>query len=238
MRSTRSRIAAPAALLLAVTGVFGIASAASAADEVLRPGASSVVTTANSSWQPSAPDTRVAQQFVQPETGNLATVSVAVYDIGVGYEVSSVAIHEFDATTGPSATPITGGNGVITDYVADDSIFPGQPGLWANVNFPDRPELEAGVRYAIVVDPVDENGVASFATFLFPDASNAPWVEADGVWRAYSTSSMIFTSMLGEPLDDSPEAPEDTDEPEDTEDTETPDTAPTPPERIETASHG
>lgn len=238
MRSIRSKIAASAALLLGMTGVFGIASAASAADEELRPGASSTVTTANTALRPAPPATRVAQQFVQPETGNLATVSVAVFDINDGYEVSSVAIHEFDEATGPSAAPIPGGTGVLAGYEADDSIFPGNPGLWANVDFPDRPELQAGVRYAIVVDPVNADGVASFAIFTSFDATNAAWWEADGTWSGAGTFSMIFTSMLGDPVDDSPEVPEDTDEPEDTEDPETPDDNPTPPERIETASHG
>lgn len=235
MHGFRVKIAVASAAILTLVGVMAAASPATAADEVLRPGAQSATLVANTAWQPSNPVTRIAQQFVQPEDGNLANMSIAVFDIPTGHEFSSAAIHTFDPLSGPSAEPIAGGQGGPVTYAPDETIYPGFQGGWATIDFPDRPVLEEGVRYVLVIDPFTSGGAyVSFGASLFPSSEHAPWVETDAGWAGYATATVLFSSQLTTVIDvpDEPENPSIDPPAEEV----APPTNPTAPERIETAA--
>lgn len=202
MRGFRSKIAVVAATLLALSGAFVAASPAVAAYEELRPGAESPTQVANGSWKPGPPDTRIAQQFLQPETGHLATMSIGVYELSDGHQFTSASIHAFEPGVGPSPDPIPGGEGGTVTYTADPSIDPNSStSMWATVDFPNRPLLEEGERYALVINPLvqgESSTYVSFALRLFSGSAHAPWVEREGSWSAYATGNTIFSSELAD----------------------------------------
>lgn len=199
MRKLRSTIAGAAATVLTIGALALGATAATAAYEESRPGAESPSFSASSSWKPSNPATRIAQSFVQPEDGRLASFSVMVYDIDSGSNLASFAIHQFDEN-GPSAEPIEGGIGQVTGTSAGEEGVDNS--LWANVEFLDRPVLEAGVTYAFVANPFGnedpEEAVSFGSVFAFPQpAGIVPWIEEEGEWFGYANSIYIaFKSEL------------------------------------------
>lgn len=109
MGIARSFTATLSVALLAIGGHAFTAASLQAATEVLRPGAQRPSLTANSSWLPEASIVSIAQPFVQTEGGNLASLSIELNVLEGGYQFRSVALHEFTAGVGPSASPVTGG---------------------------------------------------------------------------------------------------------------------------------
>lgn len=201
MRRVRTVIAGVAATFLAFGALVLGSTTASAAYEESRPGVQSPSLdwslSTGTSWRPGDAGSLIAQPFIQTENGVLAGFNILVADIPMGHNFASVAIHTFEVGVGPSSEPIAGGVGQMVGSVTKD-----EDSLWAEIQFPDRPSLEAETHYALVIDPFGnedpEESTSLLMALLFPmPAETNPYLFDDGQWYGQTNAShLIFTSTL------------------------------------------
>ena len=212
-RASRAWSAVASALCLALAfGAVGGASPAHAAETIVvdqsfdYPGnAFMFLNTQGDRW---------AQPFIPTQDGSLAEVSVVVSS-SRPYEFASANLHEIPAGGDISAAPVTGGTAELTfaPFPGDESV------AIATASFPDRPQLDAGTRYALVVDPRVAGAVpgewapASFP-MQFTDRAHMDyfvWQEKGMVWGYPNyTGQLYFTVRLALPdpiVEVTPEAP-------------------------------
>jgi hypothetical protein len=138
-----------------------------------------------SSLQP-ATDYDVAQPFEPTRTAHAERMTVAYWaEEGV---FASAALHAYPRGGVLSPTPVTGGVGTITASAAPAGISD------AEIAFPDRPLLEAGVRYALVLDATSPLGFASLGLGLDGgDPELYVMTDSTGTWAATHTGRLFFS---------------------------------------------
>lgn len=151
-----------------------------------------------SAWLKPATPYQVAQPFIPNSTGYGYAMSVYLADHTATAFVSA-AIHEYPvAGTQVNATPITNGEGVVT--LASTQNPDGS--YTATVSFPLRPELVAGTRYALVINPEAADGSGDTVSFHHSLSGTPPSLSAltkqAGVWTGAFTGRLFFVLEMAD----------------------------------------
>lgn len=158
----------------------------------------------------------IAQPFEPASSGIAVDFTVAINAgtrAGAENHFAAAEIRRFPAGETIDDEPIVGGVGVLS--FPDESLPSGH--YPAVVSFPQEPQLEEGLRYALVIDPATtDGGSASFPMSL--DGVSSPFAnlfvqtKESGSWEGYATGRLFFKLRMA-PTPEEPVAPEEPEAP-------------------------
>lgn len=197
-RPVRTMLAALAVAALAVLAPLLSAPAAVAAPVEYLDYADPVPDSNTGAYQPD-PGVRIGQAFV-PLSDGVATKMTVALNAAQGV-FASASLYPVDGLGHPLADPLPGGVGVLGDLPSATGVVD------VTVSFPDRPVLEAGTRYVLVIDPTSDAGRSSFIyNFGNPTSAIKLLYEAGG-WAEMFTGNIYVSLWMAEQVTVTPLVP-------------------------------
>ncbi len=197
-RSPWKMVAVSAALLVGFTAV--VTSSAAQASEIVYVDQHVTDSSMVTSWEQYSV-TEMGQPFIPETSGEAVDMTVWLNDSNPRY-FTAAAIYDYPVDGDVSASPLAGGQATISFPDAIDNTVP-QPKYAAVMSFPDRPLLEAGHRYLLIITPaVDSGAGTSFVLALvFGGSANTNvMTKESGTWEGYATGTLWYELRMTTPV--------------------------------------